>query len=168
MTNDPKIEAALLRKRYTSGQIPVPVESIAKAKGIRVETLSLYDELSGMAFVKDGVAVIVVNSNHHINRRRFTIAHELAHHIFDTEYLNNNVHVDKVIYRNPVSAEGTDRKEIRANKFAAELLMPTDELKKFRKVDINDDAVIQAIAKKLKVSAAALTYQLINAGQAKD
>ena len=73
-----------------------------------------------------------------------------------------------MIYRNPVSAEGTDHKEIRANKFAAELLMPTDELKKFSKVDINNDAVIQAIAKKLKVSAAALTYQLINAGQARD
>lgn len=165
---DPEAEAARLRRKYCASTLPVPVELIAKAEGIRIESLPLEDELSGMAFIKDGKAVIVANANHHVNRRRFTIAHELAHHILHSEYLNNNVHVDKVIlHRNSLSSDGSDRKEVDANKFAAELLMPTSHLSKLGNVDINDDQVVQRLAKHLKVSAAALTYRLTNLGMAR-
>lgn len=170
MSSIPTAEAARLRKKFGGNDLPVPVDQIARMAGIRIESLSLDDNLSGMSFVKDGVAVIVVNSNHHLNRRRFTIAHELGHHILHREYLTNNVHVDKfvqaVLPRNRFSSEGVDSKEIEANSFAAELLMPESELARWGNVDINDDVRVQVLAKKLKVSVAALTYRLINLGQA--
>lgn len=165
---DPQAEAVRLRRKLSPGVLPVPVEAIAKQSGIRVESISLDDELSGMSFIKDGVAVIVVNSNHHINRRRFTIAHELGHHILHESYLRNNVHVDKVVlHRDSLSSDGIDEKEVQANKFAAELLMPSIDLMKINNVDINDDAEVQVLAKRLKVSAAALAYRLTNIGKAK-
>lgn len=165
---DPQAEAVRLRRKLFPGVLPVPVEAIAKQSGIRVESISLDDELSGMSFIKDGVAVIVVNSNHHVNRRRFTIAHELGHHILHESYLRNNVHVDKVVlHRDSLSSDGIDEKEVQANKFAAELLMPSIYLMKINNVDINDDAEVQVLAKRLKVSAAALAYRLTNIGKAK-
>ena len=168
MVKDPNLEAAKLRKKAGGNTLPVPVEIIAKSEGIRIETVPLDDEISGMSFIKEGLSVIIVNSNHHINRRRFTIAHELGHHILHGDYLNNNVHVDKAILRrDSLSSEATDSKEIAANQFAAELLMPSSELNHWNKVDINDDSEVQALAKRLKVSAAALTYRLINLGKTK-
>ena len=169
MTNDPVIEAARLRKRFGGGQIPVPVEQIARLLEIRIESISLDDNLSGMAFVKNDTAFIVVNSKHHLNRRRFTIAHELGHHVLHRNYLNNNVHVDKLVQavlpRNNTSSEGIDPKEVQANNFAAELLMPESELSRWGKVDINNDIKVQLLARRLKVSVAALTFRLINLGQ---
>lgn len=163
MTKNPQLEAARLRKKYAGNQFPVPVDEIAKHEGIRVEAVPLDDDLSGMSFIKDGIAVIVVNAGHHTNRRRFTIAHELAHHILHRDYLTNNVHVDKIVlHRDPSSADGSDLKEIQANSFAAELLMPESELSRWSNVDINDDTVVRDLAKRLKVSASALTYRLMN------
>lgn len=156
-------EARRLRKRHLADHFPINVEELARAEGIRIESLSLDDALSGMSFVKDGMKVIVVNRNHHPNRRRFTIAHELGHHCLHAEYLKDNVHVDKIVLRRDgFSAAGTDLKEMQANSFAAELLMPADELKKLDKADLNDEDVISQLAKKLKVSTTALVFRLTN------
>lgn len=152
-------------RRGFSGVIPVPVEKIATKHGIKIETAYLDDELSGMSFVKNDVSVIVVNGNHHPNRRRFTVAHELGHHLLHRPYLENNVHVDKVIYRNEVASQGTDRKEIQANAFAAELLMPASDLARYHAVDFNDEDFLADLAKRLKVSVSALTYRLVNLGK---
>ncbi|RYD92993.1 MAG: ImmA/IrrE family metallo-endopeptidase [Sphingobacteriales bacterium] len=142
--------------------VPVPVEGIARKFGIVVNHMPLDDDLSGMSFIKDGVAVIVVNSGHHPNRQRFTMAHELAHHILHKDYLEDNVHVDKVIYRNQKSSDGIYEKEIEANAFAAELLMPASHVKQYINADVNNEAEISRIAKIFKVSLSAMTIRLIN------
>ena len=158
-------QARQLRRQFSPDVFPVDVAMIAKCVGIRVERLPLDDDLSGMAFIKGGNKVIVVNKYHHINRRRFTIAHELGHHCLHSSYLTNNVHVDKVVLRrDQFSSEGVDDKERQANAFAAELLMPASELRKWAKVDINDDITVAMLAKKLRVSTAALTFRLTNLG----
>lgn len=145
--------------------LPVPLEQIAKREGIKIELTPLDDELSGMSFIKNGVAVIVLNLNHHPNRRRFTLAHEIGHHQMHVPYLTNNVHVDKIVLnRDVVSSQAVDIKEIEANAFAAELLMPEAELRRYHTVDLNDDDFLYSLAKKLKVSVTALTYRLINLG----
>lgn len=141
---------------------PIPVEEIARLHGILVKHLPLDDEMSGMSFIKDGVSVIVVNSGHHPNRQRFTIAHELGHHILHADYLRDNVHVDKVIFRNSKSSDGTQIKEIEANAFAAELLMPASKLKQYVHLDFNDEAMIAAIARVFRVSTAAMSIRLGN------
>ena len=102
-------------------QIPVPVEKIAKSLGARVRFSPLDDELSGFVFVKNGVPIIGVNSLHHPNRQRYTIAHELGHLELHRQLITSEVHVDKkfpVLMRDANSATGWDKREIEANQFA--------------------------------------------------
>jgi Zn-dependent peptidase ImmA (M78 family) len=159
-------EARALVEKLGVKAPPVPVEKLAKALGVRVEFNPFDDELSGMAFLRDGKPVIGVNANHHPNRQRFTIAHELGHVLLHRNRLEAAVLVDKsrnFIARDTVSAEGTDPVEIQANAFAAELLMP----KKFvRQVlsesarDLQDDDYLISLAKRFRVSLAAFQYRL--------
>jgi Zn-dependent peptidase ImmA (M78 family) len=145
---------------------PVPVERIAKALGASVRYAPLDDALSGMAYIKDGVPVIGVNSLHHPNRQRFTIAHEIAHLVLHRDYITAAVHVDTtfVLNRDEKAATGTDALEIDANAFAAELLMPADLLREavYEEADLEDEAAVAAIARKFKVSTAALQNRLLN------
>jgi Zn-dependent peptidase ImmA (M78 family) len=145
---------------------PVPVEKLAKALGVRVEYNPFDDELSGMAFLRDGKPVIGVNANHHPNRQRFTIAHELGHVLLHRSRLDAAVLIDKnknFIPRDAISAEGTDPVEVEANAFASELLMP---VKLVRQVlsestrDLHDDEYLIALAKRFRVSLAAFQFRL--------
>jgi Zn-dependent peptidase ImmA (M78 family) len=151
-------------------EIPVPVEKIAKSLGARVRFSPLDDELSGFVFIKDGVPIIGVNSLHHQNRQRFTIAHEIAHLHLHPNYITTEVHVDKkfaepVLKRDASSATGNERLEVEANQFAAALLMPTDilnELLEASPIDIEDESSIEEWSKEFNVSKAALQYRIRN------
>jgi Zn-dependent peptidase ImmA (M78 family) len=145
---------------------PVPVEKLAKALGVRVEYNPFDDELSGMAFVRDGKPIIGVNATHHPNRQRFTIAHELGHVLLHRSRLEAAVLVDKsknFIPRDPMSAEGTDPVEVQANAFASELLMPAKLVRQVLSEstrDLHDDDYLIALAKRFRVSLAALQFRL--------
>ena len=145
---------------------PVPVDRIIKAKGIMLEYAPLEESLSGMAYIKDGVGIIGLNSLHHINRQRFSAAHELGHHELHAEILLGVVHVDKgfqVLLRDDVSSRGVDDREIEANAFASELLMPRDLIDKVlgeRGLDIEDEEGVDALARKFRVSPAAMRFRL--------
>lgn len=147
----------------------VPVERIVKSKGIVLQYAPLDEELSGMAYIKDGVAIIGVNALHHPNRQRFSIAHELAHHELHADELRKAVHVDKVfrvLHRDVVASQGVDALEIDANAFAAELLMPEAFLKDALDdagLDIEDDDSVEALARKFRVSPSAMRYRLARA-----
>ncbi len=56
------------------------------------------------------------------NRYRFTLAHELGH--IELNHFQDNT----IYYRDSKSQAGTDLKEIQANRFAAEYLVPEKEL----------------------------------------
>jgi Zn-dependent peptidase ImmA (M78 family) len=158
-----RAEARSLVAAHGVTAAPVPVDRLAKAMGISVRYAPLEDELSGMAFVKDGVRVIAVNALHHPNRQRFTIAHEMAHHVLHAQTLTAGVHVDKVILRRDMlSATGADDLEVEANTFASELLMPRDLIAPMvdQFVDLNDEAQLSAVARRFRVSAAALQFRL--------
>ena len=109
--------------------VPVPIERIIKAKNIVLQYAPLDEDLSGMAYIKDGVGIIGVNALHHPNRQRFSAAHELAHHELHAEVIQKAVHVDKgfrVLLRDDVSSQGIDPLEIDANAFAASAALPQD------------------------------------------
>jgi Zn-dependent peptidase ImmA (M78 family) len=161
-----KARASELVERFGVKAPPVPVERIAKSLGVVVQYAPFDEELSGMAFLKEGVAIIGVNSNHHPNRQRYTLAHELAHICLHRKHLETAVHVDQgsvnSLRRDLVSAEGTDPLEREANAFAAELLMPKKLLAGAldeRMLDLDDDRLL-AISKRFKVSLMALQYRL--------
>ena len=153
--------ALLARQNITAP--PVPIERIAKAMDVAIRYAPLEEELSGMAFIKDGLRVIAVNALHHPNRQRFTIAHELAHHVLHADVLTRGVHVDKIILKRGVlAAGGTDDIEVQANTFASELLIPEYLITSIveHSVDLNDETRVLALARRFKVSVAALQFRL--------
>lgn len=150
---------------HPSDELKKPVRSLARASGCVVKLTPLEDDLSGMAFIKDGLRAIVINANHHPNRQRFTIAHELAHHHLHIPMLETSVHVDKAIFRrNLRSSSGRYQKEIEANQFAAELLMPTATIRDLipSHFDLQDEERLQKFATMLGVSATALNFRIQN------
>ena len=166
--DEPYARARQLLARLGVQSAPTPVEKVAKALGAQVRFSPFDDELAGMVYVKDGVPIIGVNSLHHPNRQRFTIAHELGHLELHREMITSKVHVDKnfpVLMRDPKSATGTELVEIQANQFAAELLMPRkliDQELAGKKFDIDDQGPIEELAKRFRVSRQALEYRIRN------
>ena len=155
---------------------PVPPDSVARAADVRVVMDSLSAELSGLLRVLDGAPTIVVNSSHGEMRHRFTIAHELGHLSLHGGREGSQMFVDRdfVFRRGQKAAAGSDREEIQANMFAAELLMPRDWLERDvgeKDIDaagraaISDDAVVR-LARQYGVSQAAMAFRLANLGLA--
>jgi Zn-dependent peptidase ImmA (M78 family) len=161
---DARKRARELIERFEIRTPPVPVDRIAKELGIRVQYAPFDGELSGMAFVKDGKPIAGVNSLHHPNRQRFTLAHEVAHILLDRNLIESEVHVDRgSLRRDTLASAGVDPVEIAANAFASELLMPEPLLEAVlagRPVDLEDDDLIASLARRFKVSEAAMRYRL--------
>ncbi len=151
--------------KFSGGQFPVDVERIAHNNGIVVRHAELPDEISGVFDTSSGKKIILVNSKHSFARQRFSIAHELGHYFLHySEKNNNQVHIDKVrYYRDNKSSLGTDEKEIEANIFASELLIPNEALRNVLssgRYDIYDDEDIHKLAEIFGVSSAAITVKI--------
>ena len=155
--------AELLLQEVKIKRVPVSLTKISKNLNISIEYAPLDRELSGMALTKSEEKLIWINSLHHPNRQRFTLAHEIGHHVLHQDILIAGVHVDKgILRRDTVSSAGSDIKEIEANAFASQLLMPNNEIHKLSKdLDLDDDDAIRSLANKFKVSVAALQYRLV-------
>jgi Zn-dependent peptidase ImmA (M78 family) len=155
-----------LLEEFGISSAPVPIEKIIKKCHVVLQYAPFEEDLSGMAYINDGLAIIGINALHHPNRQRFSAAHELGHHMLHADHLREAVHVDKglrALLRDDVSSQGVDVLEIQANAFASELLMPRDLLVKALDedgVDMEDDAQIEALAKKFRVSASAIRFRL--------
>ncbi len=144
---------------------PVPVENITKKLGLLLCPLPAEDDISGAIIRKDGRTVIAVNPAHHSNRQRFTIAHELGH-FFLHEHLGEHVDQNfRVAWRKASASSGVNWIEIEANRFAAELLIPTKFLKRdldsLESIDIRTVAVL---ANRYGVSKDAMKFRLTNLG----
>ena len=167
---DPKeyaIAAAVkVLEEHNIKRTPVPIERIIKSRNIILDYAPLDEDLSGMAYIQDGVSIIGVNALHHPNRQRFSAAHELAHHILHEDKLHGQVHVSKglrALRRDTVSSQGTDPLEIQANAFASALLMPEELLLEAcdeSGLDLDDEVNVERLAKKFRVSVSAMKYRL--------
>ncbi|PTG94948.1 toxin-antitoxin system toxin subunit [Staphylococcus chromogenes] len=92
--------------------------------------------ISGYSIVnKNGAPEIVINANEPLPRQRFTMAHEFGHIIMHWNWLDNRskgLNKDKyeILFRkSPLGNDYSDIKEIQANEFASELLLPHKLLK---------------------------------------
>ena len=147
----------------TGHQIPVDVEAIAKVHGLDIVRQELKDYVSGVLMIRDERGTILVNSAHHPNRQRFSIAHELGHYLLHPE--DGTVFVDRspVFFRDRAASSGVRQQEIDANAFAAELLMPEEDLNaqlNGRPIDAFDEVSVRRLAARFGVSAQALTIRL--------
>ena len=147
---------------------PVPVDRIARLRGIELRYVPFEGEVSGLLFREDEHVIIGVNALHSKTRQRFTVAHELGH--LELRHLeikgHDGLHVDlNFRMRDKRSSQAVDIIEIEANAFAAELLMPTkmieNEIARCG-LDFEDDALVQTLARKYKVSLQAMTFRLAN------
>lgn len=161
------IEAAqsLLRKHQYS--IPVDVHQIALDLGLTVIERDLEDQVSGMLVIKKGRGTIAINENQHLNRQRFSIAHEIGHYLLHRDDGQVFIDATPVFFRDTASAEGRSLQEIAANRFAAELLMPEQNMREIlhnQPIDVFDDTAIRRIANQFGVSSQALTIRLTRLG----
>ncbi|MCG8066711.1 MAG: ImmA/IrrE family metallo-endopeptidase [Candidatus Thiodiazotropha taylori] len=152
---------------------PIDVDSLAHHIGAEVRYEPLEDKMSGFLVIKGNHSTIVINSEHHPNRQRFTLAHELGHLVLhanndhqDVLFVDKSIITKKETYnRDELSGKGEYKQEIEANRFAAELLMPRKLLKDAVKeegddVDFSDDLLIYKLAQKFGVSEQALSIRL--------
>lgn len=108
---------------------PVDIYGLARELGLKVVEADL-GNLSGKI---ESLGLfgfqITVNSTHPALRRRFTVAHEIAHYVLHRDLIGDGI-VDDAMYRSRQS----DEIESRANSYAASLLMPSPLVRQFWRV----------------------------------
>ncbi len=104
-------------------EAPVDLLAMARALGLTVQMdARMSADLSGrIRRGGDGPAGthIEVNGAHSFNRRRFTLAHEIAHFLLHRDLIGDGID-DTALYRSRLS----DQTEVEANQLAAQILMP--------------------------------------------
>lgn len=147
---------------------PVPIINIAKTVGFKVFEMNPTErDLSGLIgidleyeeeFGTD--KIIAVNLNDNYGHKRFTIAHEIAHYIFDFDERNQISYYD-TYYTNEHS---NTPQEKRANYFAACLLMPEEQFKNKYNEYFDENSLLETtkkLADDFKVSPEAIRRRLI-------
>jgi Zn-dependent peptidase ImmA (M78 family) len=156
---------------------PIPVEVVARRLGLEVIRQQLPRDTSAVIVRSaQGRRVIGVNSQHSDTRQRFSIAHEIGHallHLPSEPPATGDAVVDRpleVLFRDDLASMGVDAREIEANAFAAELLMPEAAVRdRFRSLLLQSpqrgiEAVLSELAQVFDVSVQAMGYRLNNLG----
>lgn len=96
----------------------------------------LGDNINGIYFAKNNIKLIVLNSSLPRHIQRFTLCHELAHHIL---HVNANAML--------LSVQG--KQEVEADKFAMYLLLPTERLARHPERSVDDWAAILGLPREI-------------------
>lgn len=99
---------------------PVDVESLALAVGFKISRQELPDGEAGSTFERRGQKHIWVNEKDGAFRQRFTILHEIAHHVLELP----SKHGEKVPGDELERFSGRHQEEILCDIFAVECLVP--------------------------------------------
>jgi Zn-dependent peptidase ImmA (M78 family)/DNA-binding XRE family transcriptional regulator len=139
--------------------IPIHVEHLAELCGARVVGHAFQEAVEGLLVQLDDGPVIGYNSRtKHLGRRRFTIAHELGHLVLRH---HERFHLDlgsTAADGHPPDYDWLSERE--ANDFAANLLMPDGEVRKYFRPSVP----VEDLAERFQVSAQAMSYRLMNLG----
>jgi Zn-dependent peptidase ImmA (M78 family) len=168
MGNDPENDARQILKTVWSqdgdgAPVPLPVDPfvIAQKLGIKAYATPLDEGISGMLVKRAGEdPEIYVHASDSPNRRRFTCAHELGHYY--KRSATGDTAWEYVEHRDLLTSAGNNVEEIYANKFAASLLMPREEVERLR----DEGNGLPTLAYKFGVSEDAMYYRLVNLGLA--
>ena len=111
---------------------PVDLVTVTRKYGLEYQEVDYFEEdVDAMIISFEGRVIAAVNANSSINRRRFSLAHELCHHLYhqDRSALLDQVSIDSA--GDDYEQGGKDPFEIEADVFAGELLVPLPMLKKY-------------------------------------
>ncbi len=146
--------------------LPVPVDEVAKKRGLEIKAYDLGENVSGVLVMDAGKGTIGYSPTESKVRQRFTIAHELGH--YELHKQDIGLFIDKgfaVLFRDQNSSSGEIKKEQEANAFAAALLMPEKllikEIKKHN-FDLGEEVTMKELAKYFYVSVPAMTFRIAN------
>lgn len=143
---------------YWDRSVPVNIDDIAQRMGAEVRYLPKLDggdDISGRFDILNGRPICSVRSADPIVRQRFTLAHELGHYVLNHGggFRDNAASFNVYNY---------DQREVDANKFAAEVLMPKLAIdyviEKLGRDDVAD------LAQLFNVSQQAMRFRLKNLG----
>lgn len=140
-------DAHRIAQSFTLETAPLDVEGLGSALGLRIKRLPLNERISGFLRQEGASWVVGVNSLHHPNRQRFTIAHEIGHYLLHRDHAPFE---DGLLFRN----DTRDAREREANQFAALVLMPEAE---FRAALSREG--LEGAARRFKVSKQAAEYR---------
>ncbi|WP_407543391.1 ImmA/IrrE family metallo-endopeptidase (plasmid) [Deinococcus radiomollis] len=141
--------------------------------GLDVREGDFEGRISGFLYQDGARTVIGINRSHGAARRRFTLAHEIGHYMLHSRTTTFVDHATPptVLRRDTKSSEGTDAREVEANTFAAELLMPANFIAHdFETIDLatEPELLIQEFAQRYDVSVQAMTIRLVRLGHLED
>lgn len=144
-----------------------PIIEIAKLMGFKMYTSDLKANVSGIIGISSTLSskfgsdkVIILNKNESDEHILFTIAHEIAHYIYDYnnkyDYYANQYKTD----------EAQTDEELRANRFAASFLMPKTKFKRFieNNRDLEYDELIMKAKKVFKVPETSIKMRIEELG----
>ena len=135
---------------------PVNVVSLAKELGIAgVVKGSMHSEVPGIIEKRDTGYFIVTNKAQPKARRRFTIAHELAHFLLHKEKIEDGI-AENSFYRSGLSNDD----EVKANRLAADILMPSDKIEEFIDREGTAAVTLDNLSKTFDVSDSAMQVRL--------
>jgi Zn-dependent peptidase ImmA (M78 family) len=147
----------VLNDYIDASNLPIQTVPLAIDLGIRVYKADWPNTISGkIQFNEDrggdsGFAIFV-NGDHPRVRRRFTIAHEIAHYILHEPEIGDGL-IDDALYRSGLSS----RMESQANQLAADILMPWQYLREAHEFAGDD---IPSLAIQFDVSEQAMSIRL--------
>jgi len=133
-----------LLDKYQITKAPIDPEVISEREGIDVVYATFREDISDQVagFSEPHNGRIVVNRALNLNRKTFTIAHELGHHKLHSEYLDDEGRYQIFPRMNDyIGVKPPEEQE--ADAFAAELLVPLNLLRKY--VDFATPAELAAM-----------------------
>jgi Zn-dependent peptidase ImmA (M78 family) len=152
--------ASILWNRYHL-KPPVDLFYLTKQLGIDIEYDDLSDGLGAYSAIIDSKPVIVVNQNHGLHRRRWSVAHEICE-LFAAGLRTSQCPMASIC------TQVKDPKRCRErfmDKFAAELLAPSWTLQRMaERVTLPEPAVVAVISHMFQVSETAVTIRLKECG----
>lgn len=146
--------------RHFTAQFPVKVGELAERLGLKVTRAPMPPKISGLIQPSNDAPSgfeIKVNKYEVAERQRFTVAHEIAHYLLHRRDIGAGV-VDSIMYRSSL----TSRKEVEANRMAADIVMPADAVRRelVRLGGKRTDEVVEQLAAIFKVSVPAMKVRL--------
>ncbi len=120
-----------LLKRYNITDPPVDLRVIVEKVGLEYQEVDYFpDDVDALIVPMNERIIAAVNKNQSITRRRFSLAHELCHHLLhhDRSVLDDQITIDsQLLIAHETSSK--DPYEAEADIFAGELLVPLPMLK---------------------------------------
>jgi Zn-dependent peptidase ImmA (M78 family) len=143
----PEQAAELVRRRWGLSDRPISnMVHLLESKGARVAAINHeYRDIDAFCFFRDATPYVFLNTSKSAERQRFDAAHELGHLVLHTE-----LEMDPSLSKD---------REIEANRFAANFLMPQSAVLAQSMRGASIDRILAARSH-WKVSAMAMTHRL--------